>query len=157
MVTVRDLEQFLNSPVTDAIEADWTKERSPDGALTLGYDYFSVAHGMGVSWEVIVHPSVEAAQRAVVKAARDLERHTTGEDVGFERVADFYEWGDESLLATLEVDGEPGGEFFFARYGVTTASLSLAGIYFFEGAEFHQLVDRALSNLLFYQPADRHE
>ena len=38
-----------------------------------------------------------------------------------------------------------------------TVSLSLAGIYFYEGAQFHQLVDRALSNLLFYHPADLHE
>ena len=76
---------------------------------------------------------------------------------GRERVEGFYEWGDEALFAVVKVSGEAGGNFFFARYGATTVSLSLVGVYFFDGAEFHRLVGPALSNLLFYHPAGTHE
>ena len=157
MVKVDDLEPFLAVPITDSNTATWVKDLGPDGALRLAYDYFSLAHGMGLSWEVTFHPGVTTAQAAMARAEQDVMRHAGSNDAETEIVPGFYEWGDESVFAVLKVGGEPGGEFFFARYGATTVSLSLSGVYFFEGAQFHQLVDRALSNLLFYHPVDVHE
>lgn len=157
MVQVEDLEQFLTVPISDADTATWEKRRTADGALQLDYDYFSLRHRMGLSWEVSVHASVAAAKRAMTDAVSALGRDSEGADMEIETIPGFYEWGDESVFAVLRAAGEPGGEFFFARYGVTTVSLSLAGVYFFESSEFHRLVGPALSNLLFYRPASEHE
>jgi len=157
MVQVEDLEQFLNDPVTDADAATWTKLRAADGSLRLAYEYFSSLHGMGLSWIVKFHASVDAARREMADAEAALARRKGGDTDGTERVEGFYEWGDESLFAVVKVSGEAGGNFFFARYGVTTVSLSLVGVYFFDGAEFHRLVGAALSNLLFYHPAGANE
>jgi hypothetical protein len=153
MVQVEDLEQFLNAPVSDAHTATWEKQRTSDGALRLDYDYFSLPQRMGVSWQVTFHQSVAAARLAMAEAVAGLMRDSQDAEMEIETAEGFYEWGDESVFAVLKTAGEPGGEFFFARYGATTVSLSLAGVYFFEGAEFHRLVGPALSNLLFYHPA----
>jgi len=112
---------------------------------------------MGLSWEVIFHPSVAAARVAMSAAVADLARDSQEAEMTIEIADGFYEWGDESVVAVLKTEGETGGEFFFARYGATTVSLSLAGVYFFEGAEFHRLVGPALANLLFYHPASSNE
>jgi len=157
MVQIEDLEQFLTVPVTDADTATWEKQRTADGALRLDYDYFSLRHRMGLSWEITVHPNAAAAGRAMADAVAALGRDSEGADMEIETLPGFYDWGDESVFAVLKAAGEPGGQFFFARYGVTTVSLSLAGVYFFEASEFHRLVGPALSNLLFYQPASDHE
>ena len=137
-----------SSPLPKVSNRTWAKN---------GIDYFSLAHGMGLSWEVTFHPGVTTAQAAMARAEQDVMRHAGSNDAETEIVPGFYEWGDEFVYAVLKVGGEPGGEFFFARYGATTVSLSLSGVYFFEGAQFHQLVDRALSNLLFYHPEAAHE
>jgi len=157
MVQIEDLEQFLTAPISDADTATWEKQRTPDGALRLDYDYFSLRHRIGLSWEVMFHPSAAAARGAMADAVAALGRDSEGADMEVETVPAFYEWGDESVFAVVKAAGEPGGEFFFARYGVTTVSLSLAGVYFFERGEFHRLVGPALSNLLFYHPLGVHE
>jgi hypothetical protein len=157
MVQVTDLEPMFHSPVSDARQASWRKLRREDGALALRYEYVSLAYTMGLSWEVVVHPSVDAARAAMARAVRDLERHAARDDSEWEIVPGFYSWGDESVFALMRVKGELSGQYFYARHGATTASLSLAGIYFFEGAQFHLLVHRALSNLLFYHPGQSHE
>jgi hypothetical protein len=157
MVQAEDLEQFLNDPITDASAATWTKLRAADGSVRLAYEYFSSLHGMGLSWIVKFHASVGAARREMAEAEAALARREGGAPDGAERIEGFYEWGDETLFAVVRVAGDPGGDFFFARYGTTTVSLSLVGVYFFDGAEFHRLVGPALSNLLFYHPAGDHE
>jgi hypothetical protein len=157
MVQVEDLEQFFNDPVTDTDAATWTKLRAADGSVRLAYEYFSALHGMGLSWIVKFHASVAAARREMADAEAALARREGGASDAAERIEGFYEWGDGSLFAVVKVSGEPGGDFFFARYGATTVSLSLVGVYFFDGAEFHHLVGPALSNLLFYDPAGAHE
>jgi len=153
MVQAEDLEAFLNDPITDSETATWTKLRSEDGALRLAYEYFSPLHGLGLSWIVEFHASVDAARRAMVDAEAALARREGPGPNSTERIPGFYEWGDESVFAVVKVAGEPGGDFFFARYGATTVSLTLVGVYFFETAEFNYLVGPALSNLLFYHPA----
>jgi hypothetical protein len=157
MVQAEDLEQFLNDPITDSDTAVWTKLRSADGSLRLGYEYFSVLHGLGLSWVVRFHASVADARREMAEAEAALARREDPGPDGTERIEDFYEWGDESVFAVVKVGGEPGGDFFFARYGATTVSLSLVGVYFFDGAEFNYLVGPALSNLLFYHPESADE
>ena len=157
MVQVEDLEQFLNDPVTDADAATWTKLRAADGSVRLAYEYFSSLHGMGLSWIVKFHANVAAARREMADAEAALARREGGSSDTAEHIEGFYEWGDESLFVVVKVSGEPGGDFFFARYGATTVSLSLVGVYFFDGAEFHRLVGAALSNLLFYHPASANE
>jgi len=153
MVQAEDLEAFLIDPITDSDTATWTKERSEDGSLRLAYDYFSRRHGMGLSWTVEFHASVDAARRAMADAQAALARREGPGPDATERIPGFYEWGDESVFAVMKVAGDPGGDFFFARYGATTVDLTLVGVYFFEGSEFGSLVGPALSNLLFYHPA----
>jgi len=157
IVQAEDLEQFLNDPITDAAAATWTKLRAEDGSVRLAYEYFSSLHGMGLSWIVKFHASVDAARREMADAEAALARREGGASDGAECIEGFYDWGDETLFAVVKVSGEPGGDFFFARYGATTVSLSLVGVYFFDGAEFHRLVGPALSNLLFYHPAGANE
>ena len=74
MVQVEDLEQFLNDPVTDADAATWTKLRAADGSVRLAYEYFSLLHGMGLSWVVKFHASVAAARREMADAEAALAR-----------------------------------------------------------------------------------
>ena len=154
MVQVSDLEPLLDATVTDARRAAWRKERRADGALSLRYDYFSLDTGMGLSSQVVFHRDEAAARAELARASGDAARHARGDDAQVEVTPDFYRWGDESVFAQVRAKGELGGQYFAARYGATTVRVSLAGVYFYEGAQFHQFVHRALSNLLLYRPAD---
>ena len=142
------LEDFVPDPSNETI----TKQRYLDRSYDIEYEYDDPDDDYEPYLYCCVtverkHSDAVTSYVTAWQASKLGLRWGADAEVDIVERNDLFRWGDQSRFAIVMVDGEPGGNLFFARKGKVVVGVVLGGVYFDEAEGFSEFVSPALSNI----------